>query len=134
MKFWAILLLAPIFTLCACGSSMDTPPSYTEVSESIPLEPITPSETVTHEDWVKNITNALSTIQSLYDEMISKAAQDGAPSKAVKKANAVEKKYSERLKEISKLSLTDLSDEELKEISLELSNIISAIREANDLF
>ena len=73
-------------------------------------------------------------INTIRDEMISKAAQDGAPSKAVKKANAVEKKYSERLKEISKLSLTDLSDEELKEISLELSDIISAIREANDLF
>lgn len=134
MKLWTLLLFVPIFVLCACGTSEDTNPPHTEISESIAMEPITPSETITHEDWVENITNALSTIQPLYEEMLSLAAQKGAPSKAVKKAVEVEKKYGERLKEIIGLSLTDLSDEELKEISFELSDIMSAIREVNDLF
>jgi len=134
MKLWAVLLLIPVFTLCACGTSTDSTAPYTEISESIAMEPVTPSKEITHEERVKNVTNALSTIQSLYEKMQTSAAQNNAPKKAIKNAAKVEKQYGERIKELTALSLTDLSDDELKELSFELSEIVSAIRSVNDLF
>ena len=133
MKLWTLLLLVPVFALCACGTSTHITPSHTEISESIAMEPITPTDTITHEDWIENITNALSSIQPLYEEMLSSASKKNTPQKAVKKAAEVEKKYGKRIKEIAAISLTDLSDEELKAISFELSDIMSAIRDVNDL-
>ena len=134
MKLWTVLLLIPLLALCACRTSSDTTPPYTEFSDSIPSKPIAPSTTVSYEEWVENITNALSTIQPLYDKMLSSTSQDGVPANTVKKATEVKEKYGKRIEEIAALSLTDLSEEELKEISFELSEIMSAIREVTDLF
>lgn len=134
MKLWTVLLLIPLLTLCACKTSSDTTPPYTEFSDSIPSKPIAPSTTVSYEEWVNNITNALSAIQPLYDKLLSSASQDGTPASAIKKVTEVKEKYGKRIEEIAALSLTDLSEEELKEISFELSEIMSAVREVNDLF
>ena len=134
MKLWAILLFIPLFTLCACKTSMGSTPPSTEFSDSIPLEPIAPTTAVSHKNQVEHITNALSTIQPLYEKMLSSASENGVPAKGVKKANEVKEQYGKRIEEIASLSLIDLSTEELDEISFELAEMMSAIREANDLF
>lgn len=134
MKLWTILLIIPVFTLCACTMPSDIEGPGTEISKSIAMEPLTPSREPSHEERVKNVTNAFSTIQSLYEKMQTSATQKNAPFKAVKNAAKVEKKYGSRIMEISTLSFADLSDEELKNLSFELSEIISAVRSVNDMF
>ena len=126
-----IILLIPVF-LCGCSSSEGSQNSG-NFSQTIPINPASPVITYTHEERAENTGSLLDSAQDSFNIMNEMAEKESAPEEGVKAADAVREEYKSRLEELADADLLSYSDDELIELSLEISNIITAIRQARDL-
>lgn len=131
-------ILAVIFFIFIinCGCSATAEPKEDTSMRSYFEEDVMPAGPVislTLEEKADNTKDLLSSVQDSYGIMTELSQKEDAPKKGVKAAKKVQKKYEARLKELAEADFSDFSVSELDDISEELSNIISAIREARDL-
>lgn len=126
-----IILLIPVF-LCGCSASGGSQNSG-KFSQSIEIKPASPVTTPTHEERAENTGSLLNSAQDSLNKMNEMAEKESAPEEGVKAAEAVNEEYKSRLEELAEADLLSYSDDELIELSLEISNIITAIRQARDL-
>lgn len=127
-----IILSSGLF--CGCLSS--TVPKKEDSMKLVGTEEIKPASPVidfTFEELVENTDNLLNSVLDSYQIMTEAAQQSDAPKKGIKAADKVQKEYAERLAELKDTDLSGYSPEELYSLSEELSDIITAIREARDL-
>lgn len=125
-------LLILLLSGCSTQSGTSEDPALIK-SEEIDLLPVGPTTEPTFENILSGTNNLLVSTRDSYNIMTELATRDSAPKKGIKAAQKVEKKYSARLAELENADLSSYSMEELEEISIELSNMITAIREARDL-
>lgn len=127
------IFFIPVF-LCGCSASDNAQVddsieySYTEA-----IQPASPITTPTHEEKAEDTASLLSSAQDSFQIMNEMAEEESAPEDGVKAAEAVRKKYKSRLEELAETDFSACSDDELSEFSFEISDIITAIREARDL-
>lgn len=126
-----LLFLLGILCLCACKSPKED--LGTLSVEINPLIPNTETE-LTLETLKKNTENSISGLSKAYNKMQTWKKTDPDFSKGIKKADKVDQTYSDRITEILSLDLSSLTEEELINLSDEIPDLVSKIREVNDLF
>ncbi len=97
------------------------------------LKPIGPSKEFTLEDYILSANSLLDAVLDSYQIMTDLAASDTAPKKGVKAAKKVTEKHLTRIEELKTADFSTWSAEDLSALSLELSDMISDIREVRDL-
>lgn len=134
------LLLLPCF-LCACGSAdpaglaaSETPENYTgEISETCdPPVAVGPVTEFTLENQIKSVQNTYQNVCDSYAKMEELAKAKTASGKGQKAAAKVRKNYAERIEELSEIDFSQMTSDELLSLSVELTDMITAIREARD--
>ena len=109
-------------------------PQKTIFIQSSPARELSPSTEYSTEYLITSIETSISGLANAYDKMKSWEKTDRDFSKGVAKAEKIRNTYEERILEIISFDLTTLSNEELKKLSSEIPEIVSQIREVNDLF
>lgn len=92
-----------------------------------------PTKEFTLEDRINTANNLLSAVTDSYQKMSDLAAEASAPKKGINAAKQVKEKYATRIEELQTADFSTWSAEDLSALALEISDIISAIREARDL-
>ncbi len=92
-----------------------------------------PTKEFTLEDHIQTANELLVAVTDSYQQMIDSTTNPSASAKGIKAANKVREKYEARIEELKSADFSTWSADDLSELSLELSNIISAIRKARDL-
>ena len=92
-----------------------------------------PTKEFTLEDHVQTANELLAAVTDSYQQMLDSTTNSSASAKGINAAEKVREKYDARIEELKATDFSTWSAEDLSELSLELSNIISAIREARDL-
>lgn len=98
------------------------------------IDPHVPTDEITRESRIESLQNTITKLSGIYQKMNTFTEQNPDFKKGIKKASKIESTYGKRITEITSLTLTDLTDDELETLSFEVSKIFSAIREVNDLF
>ncbi len=132
-KFLSVLILFVPVLLCGCAGSDNPNEDGIHESFTTSIKPASPITTPTHEETAENAASLLGSAQDSFNRMNEAAHNENAPEKGVKAADAVAEKYKDRLEELAETDFSACSDEELSDIMQEISNIITAIREARDL-
>ncbi len=117
---------------CQSAAAQKEDPSM-QLFDSEEIKPASPVNDFTLEKLVENTGDLLNSALESYQIMTDDAARTDAPQKGIKAAKKVQKQYGERLTELKAADLSGYSSEDLYSLSEEISNIISAIREARDL-
>lgn len=138
------LLMLLILLLCACGQKdsaadpIDSNKDLTEEemeedmikdSDYIPAKVIGPDIEPTFETRLATAVQAYDNVCYVYEEMQELAKAENAPKKGKKAAAKLEKKYGDRIAELADTDLSQLTSEELLSVSIECTDIISAIRD-----
>lgn len=129
------IFLIPLF-LCGCSASGNAQEndvidySYTGTEA---IKPASPTTNPTPEEKAETVSTLLSSAQESYQIMNEMAKKESAPEDGVEAAEAVQEKYKSRLEELAEDDLSAYSFDELNELAFEISDIITAIREARDL-
>lgn len=127
-----IICFLPVL-LCGCSGSDNADEEIITNSFTAPAKPASPVITPTPEEKAENTASLLKSAQDSFNRM-NEAAQDKTATKeGIKAAEAVCEKYKSRLEELAETDFSSCSDEELTDLMKEISNIITAIREARDL-
>lgn len=135
----ASLLLSCL--LCACGATNPAGPAATESAENYPVEisesdsaPVVvgPVTEFTLENQIKGVENTCQNVCASYAKMQELAAEETASKKGKKAAVKVEENYAERIEALSETDFSRLTTDELLSLSVELTDMATAIREALD--
>lgn len=94
---------------------------------------LVPDGELTHEDLINGISDLCKSAQDSYSLMLEASQDKQAPRKGIRFAKKVQKQYEDRLNELSSLDYSSMTDDEIIRYTSEISEIISAIREARDL-
>lgn len=121
-----LLLLSLL--LCACGQN----DVVIEDSEYVPAKVIGPETEPTFENRLAITEQAYDNMCYFYSEMQELAQSEEASKEGKKAAAELEKKYADRIAELTETDFSELTSEELLSVSTECLNIISAIREVKD--
>lgn len=130
--FFLIMVFIPVL-LCGCSFSGNSHDDAIEYSFSEDIKPASPVATPTHEEKTENTRSLLESAMESMNVMDELSERDSASEDGVKAAEAVREKYKSRLEDLDETDLSELSDDELTEIELEISDMITAIREVRDL-
>lgn len=123
--FLTLVLVTGI--LCSCKEKKSM-----EITDEVKINPIGPTTEISLESLISGTQNLCDAVLDSYSTMLELASADDAKEKGIKAAKKVEEKYGERIKELSEMDFSTLSENELREYMHELSNLITAIREARD--
>lgn len=127
--------------LCACNStnSIDLTSSETLEDTIVEISEVYDSEIVigpvtefTLENQIKGVQNTYQNVCDSYAKMQELVNEKGASKKGRKAASKVENKYDKRIQELSEMDFSKLTTDELLSLSIELTDMITAIREARD--
>ncbi len=131
MKYSHIILIFSAVCLigicCSCNSAKET-----ETIEKVEINHLVPETEYSIEMRIKGAQNLCASVQDSYSTMLELASADDASEKGIKAAKAVEEKHGERIKELSEIDFSALSENELEDYMSEMSSLITAIREARD--
>ena len=131
MKYSRIILILSLISVvglfCACKSG-----ETLEYSGEAEINHLVPETEFTIEKLIESTQHLCASVQDSYSKMLELASAQDASDKGIEAAKAVEEKYGERIKELSEIDFTKLNKDELENYSYELSNLITAIREARD--
>lgn len=139
-SFMIASLLLPCL-LCACGSTNPAGLTAAEAAKDCPSEtseaditPVTigPVTEFTLENQIENVENTYQNVCGSFAEMQELAASETASRKGRKSAAKVEKNYAARIEELSEIDFSRLTTDELLSLSVELTDMITAIRKARD--
>lgn len=99
----------------------------------VPAKTIGPSNEATVENLLAGAVQSYENVCDSYARMQELAVSDSASEKGKEAAAKVEEEYADRIAELAKMDFSQLSSEELLSISLECTDMISAIRKARDV-
>lgn len=122
-------LLGTSLLLMGCSffkSAHTLTPSDAEINQLVP------NTEVTLESKIENAVSMCSFLQNSYAKMQELSAADNATPDGVKAAKKVEEQYSDRISELSTLDFSSMSEDELDSYIIEMTNLITVIREARD--
>ena len=129
-----VILLLLSTLLFSCGQS--TPDSVAkggnDMEESLeyyPAKVIGPSKDLTLEEQIAGVQSSYDNVYDFYIRMQDLANGDGADKKGKRAVAKIEKKYADRLAELAETDFSQMTSEELLALSLELTDMSSAIRE-----
>lgn len=132
-RLWSVLLCVCLaLTGCAGAGRQgggEAQPERTNGS-SYELLPIAPVREETHERYVQDARDLLASSQDSLARMNEAASEKGA--RAEQLARAAREKCEQRLEELAASDLSAMSDDALKGLLLEISGIITTLREARD--
>lgn len=131
------VLCSLLFFLSSCGQNASSPPLedddvMVENLEYRPAKVIGPTTEFTLENQIAGVTQSYDNVCDSYAKMQELSGAEDAPLKGKKAAAKVEKKYANRIAELADSDFTQMTSEELLSLSVELTDMISAIREARD--
>ena len=86
----------------------------------------------TLENQIKGVENTCQNVCGSYAKMQELAAEETASKKGKKAAAKVEENYAERIEALSETDFSLLTTDELLSLSVELTDMATAIREALD--
>lgn len=134
MKNWHILsistiLIGSFLLLTGCSffksaHTLDT--SDTHINELIP------NTEATLETKRESAANMRNFLKASYEKMQELAAADDAAPDGINAAKAVEEDYADRLNELFALDFSTMDEDEIDSCMVEMTNLITAIREARD--
>lgn len=135
MKIWHILPVSALFIgtailLTGCGLFKS---SHTLNSSDTGINELVPNTEITLESQRESATDMCRFLKTSYETMQELAAADDAPSDGIKAAKAVEKKYADRLNELFALDFSEMNEDEINSYLIEMTNLITVIREARDV-
>ena len=137
MKNWHILpistiLIGTVMLLAGCSFLKGSHIVRSSRSSDIGINELAPGTEVTLESKRENITNMCSFLKNSYEKMQELAAADDASPDGIKAAKAVEEQYADRLNELFALDFSTMDEEELDSYLIEMTNLITVLREARD--
>ena len=131
MKYSHIILILSIISVigvcCACQTTKEL-----EFSDEAEIRHLVPDTEFTIEKLIEGTQKLCDSVQDSYSTMLELAGADDASEKGIKATKAVEEKHGERIKELSEIDFSVLSENELEDYMSEMSSLITAIREARD--
>lgn len=131
MKFSRIILFSTLIMItglfCSCKKTESI-----EFSDELQIKPIGPVTEITVERLIDGTQSLCNAVQDSYSKMLELASAEDASEKGKKAAVEVQEKYGERIKELSEMDFSGLSESELEDYMHELSDLITVIREARD--
>lgn len=105
-----------------------------EIIEYRPAKVIGPTKELTLEDQIAGVQSSYDNVYGFYTKMQDLANAGDSGKKEKKAAAKIEKKYADRLEEIADMDFSQMTSEELLSLSLELTDMSSAIRKVLDSF
>ncbi len=132
-----IFHLLPVPVLLIGAALLFTGCSFLRHSETLespdsPVNELVPQTEVTLESKIKSAKDMCAFLKSSYEKMQKLASLDNAPSDGIKAAKSVEEQYSGRLKELFALDFSAMDEETIDSCLVEMTNLITAVREAKD--
>lgn len=106
--------------------------SHTLTPSDAGINELVPQTEATLESKRESAADMRSFLQSSYEKMQELADAEGASLDGVKAAKNVEEKYAERLDELFSLDFSTMSENEIDALLIEMTNLITPIREARD--
>lgn len=100
---------------------------------SAALKPLIPEEKQSLEERARKLSELCENVREGLERMKDASRSDSASKKGVKAAQKAEKKYKVRLDELCSMDFSSLTEDEISDRYREVSTMITAIREANDL-
>lgn len=138
-KFYKCLsaFFLPLLLFSSCGqnasaSNREGDDLVTEELGYYPAKVIGPTTEFTLEDQITSVTQTYENVCDSYEKMQTLAGAKDASRKGKTAAAAIEKEYADRIAQLADTDFTQMTSEELTSLSLELIDMISAIREARD--
>lgn len=134
-KLWSVLLCACL-ALTGCGRDAveakeeKAPVDGSMAGRDYEHRPIGPVREPTHENYVRDVGNLLASARDSLARMEEEAAAKGAAAEPI--AREAREKCEKRLSELAATDLNAQPDESLMSYMLEISNIITTLREARD--
>lgn len=92
-----------------------------------------PGDKLSLEEYASSLSELCQNAKDGYEQLMLAAKDKSAPAKGVKAAKKVEGKYKARLDELCSMNFSTCTEEEISGYYREVSTIITAVREANDL-
>lgn len=124
------LLLISTSLLCGCTPKGDT--SMYDIQHEATAVTIGPTKEFDKNDLISTATGLLDAVTDSYGKMHA-AVNESTSNKAKKAVENVENLYAERIETLKNEDFSNWSEEDLSDLSTELSYMITAIREARDL-
>lgn len=137
-KYLASLTVLTLL-LCACGQdvSASDPNGENMIAEEAleyqPAKVIGPVVEPTFENQLASAVQSYENVCDSYAKMQELADSDSASNKGKKAAAKVEKKYGDRIAELADTDFSQMTSEELLSVSLECTDMLSAIRKARNI-
>lgn len=130
-------LLLPLLLFSSCGqnasaSNQEGDDLVTEELGYYPAKVIGPTTEFTLENQITSVTQTYENVCDSYEKMQVLADAEDASQTGKAAAAAIEKEYADRIAQLADTDFTQMTSEELTSLSLELIDMISAIREARD--
>lgn len=122
-------LLGIAFLLTGCSFFKN---SHTLTPSDAGINELVPQTEVTLDSKRESAADMCSFLQSSYKKMQELAAAEDAAPDGIKAAKKVEEKYSERLNKLFTLDFSTMSENEIDALLIEMTDLITAIREARD--
>lgn len=135
MKILWILPLCLCLAITAYGNLGNTKKKLeltgmSSIEETYSIRPLGPVREPTHENLVQDTHSLLVSAQDSFERMNAAASEKGEV--AVSIAQNARKACEQRLGELVEMDLDALSNEELLDLMLELSDTLTTLREARD--
>lgn len=127
-----------ILLFCSCGQNASASDlkgeNMTEkMTEYQPAKVIGPVVEATLENQIAGAQKSYENVCDSYAKMQELAASESASKKGKEAASAVEKEYADRIAELADADFSQMTSEELLSLSMECTDMLSAIRKARDV-
>ena len=103
------------------------------LKSSMDLKVLIPKEKQSLEERAGKLSELCQNVMEGLERLADASRNDSAPKKGIKAVQKVEKKYKARLDELCSMDFSSLTEDEISDYYIEVSTIITAVREANDL-
>ena len=85
------------------------------------------------EEQKQGLRDTAAYVKEYYNRIYAEAHADGAPGKAAKKIDKIKDKYESDINKYAEMDFADLSEEEIVEMNSTLCDLITMIREVDDI-
>ena len=128
MKKICAMLLCACLSLVGCAGAGGYP-----VRDEADANLLIPDREPTHEEVVSGMLDLCTAARDSMTIMLEASAQEGADERGVKEAQKVRETYEQRISELAALDYDAMEDAEIVRYMEEVSEIITAIRQARDI-
>lgn len=126
------LLVSTVMILAGCIFFKNSHIVRLPRSSNNGINELNPGTEMTLESKRENITDMCDFLKASYKKMQELAATDDASPNGKQAAKAVETEYADRLNELFALDFSTMDEAEIDSCLIEMTNLITAIREARD--